>query len=202
MWRRASSHERSAGMSLTTQSTLDVIGPLGGRTITFVESAISTNGDQTTVEVDAMPFLGEDHIHPSAEERIEVLEGEVTVKVGDNVLHLTPGEEVVIPRNVVHSWSNESRGAVRVRIRFRPGLAIETYLRTTYGLHRDGRVDSAGKLSLLQLAVLSADYREMVVFELNPRRRAFLRVMAPLGRFAGYRSAYPQYQPAQLTESV
>lgn len=188
-------------MSVTSQSTLDVIGPLSGRTITFVESAISTNG-QTTVVVDAMPFQGEDHIHPSAEEQIEVLEGEVTVKVGDNVLHLAPGQEVVIPCNVVHGWSNESGGAVRVRIRFRPGLAIETYLRTTYGLQRDGRVDSAGKLSLLQLAVLSVDYREMVVFELNPRRRAFFRVMAPLGRFAGYRSAYAEYQPALAPESV
>lgn len=181
---------------MTTRSTLDVIGPLGGKTITFVESATSTQQGQTTIEVEAVPFLGEDHIHPSAEERIEVLVGEVTVKVGNNVLHLTPGQEVVIPRDVVHGWSNESDRAVRIRIRFRPGLAIETYLRTTYGLQLDGRVDSSGRLSLLQLAVLSVDYREMVVFELDPKRRAFFRVLAPIGRLAGYRSSYPEYRPA------
>ena len=78
--------------------------------------------------------------------------GEVTVRVGHEILDLTPGEEVVIPPNVVHGWSNLSSGMVRVRIRFRPGLAIEAYLRNTYGLHGDGRVNAAGKLPLLQLA--------------------------------------------------
>lgn len=165
----------------------------------FVESAAATHGEQTTVEVRAMPFLGDDHIHPRAEERLEVLEGEVTVRVGDSMLKVNAGEEVVIPRNVLHGWSNKSSGAVRVRIRFRPGLAIETYLRTTYGLHRDGKVNVAGKLPLLQLAVLSSDYRDMMVFELDPTRRAFLQVLAPIGRLAGYRSAYPEYQPAQLS---
>lgn len=181
---------------------LDVIGPVGGKTITFVESAVATGGEQTTVEVQASPFLGEDHYHPRAEERIEVLDGEVTVRVGNDILPLPPGGVAVIPWNVLHGWSNASRGSVRVRIRFRPGHAIETYLRTTYGLHRDGRVNSAGKLPLLQMAVLSTAFQDMVVFELDPRRRALYRVLAPIGRLRGYRSAYPEYQPGRAPESM
>ncbi len=176
----------------------DVIGPVGGKTITFVQRAASTNGELTTLEVVATPFRGEIHYHPMAEERIEVLEGSVTVHVGGTDVKAIPGEQVIIPPGVLHTWSNDSDWPVRVRIGFRPGGAIESYLRTTYGLHRDRRVNSAGKFPLLQTAVLSSDYREMMVFELNPKRRAILRVIAPIGRIIGYRSAYPEYEPSKV----
>jgi quercetin dioxygenase-like cupin family protein len=182
------------------RTTQDIIGPVGGKTLIFVESAVGTPGAQTTVEVESTPFHGEMHLHPKVEEMIEVLRGDVVVRVDTDCLELSTGGSVVIPPGTRHTWSNESGDPVRVRIRFRPGVGIETYLRTTYGLHLDGKTDPTGKLALLQTAILCSDFRDAVIFELDPLRRAWLRFLAPVGRLVGYRSAYPEYRPDVRTD--
>ncbi|MGH9439301.1 MAG: cupin domain-containing protein, partial [Terriglobia bacterium] len=46
------------------------------------------------------------HLHLSQEEWFYVMEGEVAFQVGDQKLHLRPGESVLAPRRVPHTFSS------------------------------------------------------------------------------------------------
>ena len=59
------------------------------------------------------------HIHHREEETFYVLEGEMTVSVGDRTFRATPGTTVIVPRNVVHSFTIESQ-QLRVLILLTP----------------------------------------------------------------------------------
>ena len=46
------------------------------------------------------------HIHHKTEDAFYMLEGELTVYVGDQIIHATPGTFVLVPRGTVHTFSN------------------------------------------------------------------------------------------------
>ncbi len=56
------------------------------------------------------------HYHPNCEELIYVLSGECDHRLGDAVLHLTPGSLLRIPANAVHCAANTGWDPVRMVI--------------------------------------------------------------------------------------
>jgi mannose-6-phosphate isomerase-like protein (cupin superfamily) len=50
------------------------------------------------------------HSHPTIEELYYVVDGQVTVKAGDDVETLGPRDAVLIPKGVVHMARNEGDG--------------------------------------------------------------------------------------------
>ena len=60
------------------------------------------------------------HIHRDHEETFYVLEGELTVRVGQRTFTAPAGSFVVIPRGVVHQPSNPGREPTRVLLIFSP----------------------------------------------------------------------------------
>jgi mannose-6-phosphate isomerase-like protein (cupin superfamily) len=69
------------------------------------------------------------HLHFSQEEWFYVMEGEVAFVVGDQRLTLKPGESVLAPRQVPHTFSSVSATPSRLLIAFCPAGKMEAYMR-------------------------------------------------------------------------
>jgi quercetin dioxygenase-like cupin family protein len=70
-----------------------------------------------TVEAGSEPPM---HIHTREDEFIHVIDGEVTVHVGDETYHAGPGGFVYMPRGVPHTFAVEGAGKARVFLMFTP----------------------------------------------------------------------------------
>jgi len=91
-----------------------------GSLMTFLATAEDTQGQFALIEAVARKGNGPPaHIHHREEETFYVLEGEMTVSVGDRTIKATPGTMVFLPRGVVHSFAIESE-QLRVLILLTP----------------------------------------------------------------------------------
>jgi quercetin dioxygenase-like cupin family protein len=63
------------------------------------------------------------HLHHDSDEVAWVLEGEMTFKVGDQVITGGPGTCAFLVRNVPHAWKNSGSGIARVLFLYTPALA-------------------------------------------------------------------------------
>lgn len=81
-----------------------------GWLMTFLAIAEDTRGQFALIEAVARKGnVPPPHIHHREEETFYVLEGEMTVSVGDRTIRATPGTTVIVPRDVVHSFAIESQ---------------------------------------------------------------------------------------------
>jgi len=91
-----------------------------GWLMTFLATAEDTQAMFALIEAVARKGnVPPPHIHHREEETFYVLEGEMTVSVGDRTIKATPGTLVVVPRRTVHSFVIESE-QLRVLILLTP----------------------------------------------------------------------------------
>ena len=64
------------------------------------------------------------HIHRNEDEALYGLEGEVAVRVGDQIHAVGPGTFVLMPRDVVHTFSNPGAVPAKVLVISSPGAVI------------------------------------------------------------------------------
>ena len=93
------------------------------------------SSDATGLELEAEWAPGSSepiaHLHPSQDEHFEVLDGELTVIVGDEERRtLTAGEAIDIPRGTVHRMWNATGSRTRATWRVTPALRTEEMFRT------------------------------------------------------------------------
>ena len=62
------------------------------------------------------------HLHPNQDEDFEVLEGELTVRLGDDERTLAAGDRLSIPRGAVHAMWNAGDAPARATWRVTPAL--------------------------------------------------------------------------------
>ena len=80
-----------------------------GFLMTFLATAEDTQGQFALIEAVARKGnVPPPHIHHREKETFYVLEGEMTVSVGDRTIKATPGTMVFLPRGVKHSFAIES----------------------------------------------------------------------------------------------
>ncbi|HEX2181675.1 MAG TPA: cupin domain-containing protein [Rubrobacteraceae bacterium] len=96
--------------------------PIGGRMVVKVRDRDTGGGysvhDNTLPPASPGP---RPHIHRDHEEAFYVLEGELTVRVGEREITAPAGSFVVVPRGVVHQPSNPGAEPTRVLLIFSPG---------------------------------------------------------------------------------
>ena len=68
------------------------------------------------------------HVHEQLHDMFYVLEGTLTVRLGENIMDLAPGSFVCIPPGVVHTFSNRSERPVRF-LNFNTPAGWENYMR-------------------------------------------------------------------------
>jgi quercetin dioxygenase-like cupin family protein len=128
------------------------------------------------------------HLHPSQEERFEVLAGVLRARVGEEERTLGRGEELEIPPGVPHQMWNPAEEPARVLWQTRPGGRTEQWFRAIDALHREGSVGPNGRPGPLAFAPLLREYGD--VFRLatgpEPLVRAGVAALALVGRLRGH----------------
>jgi len=166
-----------------------------GERFVFRKRPRDTNGELLEIDFFINPdgFAPPRHVHARVEERIEVVSGTVGYHVGGKEGTLGPGERVVLPVGVPHTFWNKGDGQAHFIADVRPALNMETLFETIFGLYRDGKTNKNGVPNLLQNLALAQEYDGFLPGPPIAVQRAVLAVLAPIARLLGYRSRYPQY---------
>lgn len=102
--------------------------PLGFSTITFKVGTAETGGRLFIIEhAHAMPGGPVLHLHINQDEWFYVMDGEVDFQVGEKRLRLHPGESVLGPRRIPHTFSPVGPGPSHLLIAFTPAGKMEQY---------------------------------------------------------------------------
>jgi quercetin dioxygenase-like cupin family protein len=127
------------------------------------------------------------HFHPVQDERFEVLEGRLQVRVDGERRVLGPGDSLQIPSGAVHQMWNADANPARAIWQTVPRGRTEEWFRAIDALHREGRVGRKGMPGPLAFGVLLTEYRD--VFRLagpDLVLRPALAVLGAIGRARGY----------------
>ncbi len=142
-----------------------VVGPgegtiISGRAGGYVVETKATDDDtggryafQEMTVAPGFPWLPP-HIHHNEDEALYGLEGEVTVRVGDQLHTVGPGTFVLMPRHVVHTFANPGAVPARVLVVSSPGAVIG-YFAEAAALTN---ASPSGQPDMQQLGALAATY--------------------------------------------
>ena len=179
--------------------------PINGQRAVFRETAGDTSGKLLRLDFFVAPggFLGNEHLHPKQEERIEVLSGALRCRVANRERTLGHGDAMAVSPGTSHTLWNEGAEEAHALVEYRPSLRMEVLFETLFGLGRDGKTDEEGSPRLLQGAVMLEEFEDeyRLVRPSLPVQKMFLAVLAPIGRLLGYRAWYARYsgRPDQRT---
>ena len=168
--------------------------PVSGERITFVTTAADTGGELLVIELELAPdgHAPGLHVHPILEERFEVLSGRMRFRQGLRSRVAGPGEVVVVSPGTVHAFSNAGDEPARARVEIRPALRMERLLETAVALAREGRTNSRGMPTPLELALFTREFADEVR---GPFAPAWLQraTLAPLAWLAARRGRDGRY---------
>lgn len=177
--------------------------PVTGERLIFRKTAAETNGEAVVLECFVQPtgFVAATHVHPSQEERFEVLEGEVGFKIDGEKIVARPGDRINVPAGTSHRFWNAGETDAHFVCEVRPALQFEQLVETMYALAADGKTNGKGMPNPLRLAVIARHHFDDVRLPFPPAwmQRLGLALGAPLGRLAGYR---PTYAPTVVGETI
>jgi mannose-6-phosphate isomerase-like protein (cupin superfamily) len=168
-----------------------LINPVTGHRYDIVKAAADTGGALlemvATFPAGAKP--PPEHLHPRQEERFEVLQGAVRVKVAGQVRRLNAGTTLVVPAGTVHAMWNPEPIEARVRWETRPALRTEQFFESLVALARQGRVNAKGAPDSFSRALLLYAHRhEMRLARPSPfLQRVMFGGLALLARITGRR---------------
>jgi mannose-6-phosphate isomerase-like protein (cupin superfamily) len=169
--------------------------PTSGDRIEFRRTAADTDGEALEYETLFHPrgFAVKEHLHPSQEERHELLEGSLTLVFGGTEHRLGPGDAVTVPPGTAHRLIPVDDSPVRVVFTSRPALRTEELLETLFELARAGKVKPSGMPGFLQLVAIGEEFAAEGYLTQPPRavQKAASAVLGPIARLRGYRGTFP-----------
>ncbi|WP_139488070.1 cupin domain-containing protein [Brevibacillus dissolubilis] len=122
-----------------------IINPVVGDKMTFLKTTEETNGEFLLALVELQPGGGVDlHYHATIQESFKVVQGELTVIVGEETHVLRPGQTAIAPINSHHAFWNRTDGPISFEAEIRPARNFEAVFRIGYGLANDGQINSNG----------------------------------------------------------
>src|SRR6185437_5120135 len=174
--------------------------PVTGERIVFRQTSADTGGEAVVIETFVEPhgFVAAAHVHPSQEERFQVLRGTVGFKIGGKAQIAGPGTRVTVPAGTPHKFWNAGEETAQFVCEIRPALKFESLLETMFALANDGKTNRKGMPNPLRLAVIANAHFDPVQLPFPPAllQRIALAMGSPLGRLCGYTPTYvPAAQP-------
>ena len=174
--------------------------PVTGERIVFRQTAADTNGEAVVIETFVEPdgFVAAAHVHPSQEERFQVLRGTVGFKIGRTEQVAGPGTHVTVPPGTPHRFWNAGDDVAQFVCEIRPALQFESLLETMFSLAADGKTNRKGMPNPLRLAVIANAHFDTVRLPFPPAalQKLGLVLGSPLGRILGYGAVYTPAGPA------
>ncbi len=154
--------------------------PVTGERLVFRQTSRETNGAAVVIETYVQPngFVAAAHVHPSQEERFEVLRGTVGFKVGREKLVAGPGKRLTVPAGTPHKFWNAGDEVAHFVCEIRPALQFESLIETMFSLAADGKTNRKGMPNPLHLAVIAQAHFDTVQPAVPARHRAADRARA------------------------
>jgi quercetin dioxygenase-like cupin family protein len=178
--------------------------PVTGERLVFRSTSRETGGQAVVIETFVQPngFVAAAHVHPSQEERFEVLRGSVGFKIGRKKTVAGPGRRITVPAGTPHKFWNAGDDEAHFVCEVRPALQFESLIATMFGLATDGKTNRKGMPNPLRLAVIANAHFDTVRLPFPPAilQRIALAAGAPLGQLLGYGATYvPAGEPVAAT---
>ena len=122
--------------------------------------------------------------------------GQLGYKLGGKEGIAIASDTIHLPKGITHDWWNAGIEEARVIVQIRPAARFEQMMTTLFGLAKEGKTNYQGKPNLLQLAVISSEFRDVIQFTHPPVwvQRILFGLLAPVGRQLGYQAVYPHHQ--------
>lgn len=172
-----------------------LVHPQSGEYFEFHRTAAETGGESTTLKVLIKPggFKPAMHRHLCQDEVFEVISGRLTCEMGRGArFEVGPGERVVLPKALAHTHYNAGPEDLVAYQTASPALDFEPFVEALHYQTARGRVNK-GHPPFLQLMVWMQELQGKTCVAYLPLglQQALARVLAPLGRWMGYRAFYP-----------
>ena len=168
--------------------------PVTGEKMTFIETAASTGGEYTLIELRCDPggTVAAAHVHPWQTETFEVVSGILGAKVDGRTITAEAGATVIVMPGESHKWWNAGKDELVFRCEVRPALQFESLIETMFSLASDGKTNRKGMPNPLRLAVIANHHFDVVRLPVVPDflQKAALVPGALLGKAVGYRPTY------------
>src|SRR3954462_7960862 len=168
--------------------------PVTGERIVFRQTSRETNGQAVVIETFVQPngFVAAAHVHPSQEERFQVLRGSVGFRIGRKKVVAGPGQRLTVPAGTPHKFWNAGEETAQFVCEIRPALQFESLIETMFALATDGKTNKKGMPNPLRLAVIANHHFDVVRLAGPPAwmQKGGLALGAPIGRLLGYAPTY------------
>jgi quercetin dioxygenase-like cupin family protein len=176
------------------------VNPVSGERITFRKTSADTGGEYLEIDVELTPdgAVPGRHVHPSQEERFEILSGNVRFRKGLKRIDAKAGDVIIVEPGKAHKFKRAGEEGAAMRVRVTPALEMERLFETAVGLAEDGRVTKKGMPKPLDLALFVSEFKNEVRGPGSPGwiQRASLAPLAYLARRRGRAERYAPAQPA------
>jgi mannose-6-phosphate isomerase-like protein (cupin superfamily) len=180
--------------------------PITAERLVFRKTSAETGGQAVVIETFVQPngFVAAAHVHPSQEERFEILRGSVGFKIGRKKLVAGPGQRLTVPAGTPHKFWNAGDDEAHFVCEVRPALQFESLLETMFALAADGKTNRKGMPNPLRLAVIANAHFDTVQLPFPPAfvQKAGLVLGAPLGRVLGYGATYVPAESAAVVATA
>jgi quercetin dioxygenase-like cupin family protein len=174
--------------------------PVSGERITFRKTAADTGGELLALDLEVSPggHVPGAHVHPSQEERFEVVSGRMKFRKGLKTIVAEPGDIVTVEPGKIHKFENAGDETAVVRVEVRPALNMEQLLETAVALAEEGRTTKKGMPKPLELALFVRQFKAEVRGPGAPGwvQRASLAPLAWIAKRRGRAERYAPLRPA------
>jgi quercetin dioxygenase-like cupin family protein len=170
--------------------------PVSGERFIFRRTADDTAGELLTFDMVVEPHgrVPGGHVHPTQQERFEVLSGTMKFRKGLRTVIAGPGDTVVVPPGDFHKFANAGDEPAVVRVTVEPALRMEQLFETVANLAQEGRIFRSGMPKPLDLALFMREFEAEVQAPVAP---GLVRaVMAPLAWLGSRRGLDHRYAAA------
>jgi quercetin dioxygenase-like cupin family protein len=170
--------------------------PVSGERFVFHLTADDTAGELLAFDVTIAPDgqVPGAHVHPTQEERFEVVSGVVKFRKGLKTVVASAGDVVVVPPGTAHRFTNASDEEAVMRVHVTPALKTEELFETAIALANEGRTFRSGMPKPLDLALFMREFSQEVK---APMGAGVVRaVTAPLAWLASRRGLDRRYRIA------
>jgi quercetin dioxygenase-like cupin family protein len=100
-----------------------------GELMTFLITGEERGGAFFAADISVVPGGGTPpHIHRREDESFRVLEGTLTIQVGENTITASPGDLVYLPRGIAHSFKNTGDKTARAEVWVAPAGLEEFFV--------------------------------------------------------------------------
>ena len=164
--------------------------PVTGETLYVLDST----EDVFRIEfvIDPNSEIAAEHIHPSQQQTIHVIEGALGCRINGQMRFLGVGQSAIIPAGSAHFQWNPTDRYARAIEEIRPAGKAHNFFRVLFALAREGHTNSKGVPKPLIGAAFAAEFKDFVRAKSLGLRLLF-SVLGPVSNVLGYREVIRRY---------